>query len=338
MTDIFKQRIAVAVGLGAAICAVVSPAYADSAPAVAASGDPAGADTPAASGAAPAGDAMGSHQPMIETGGRLLLTGGVSTIEGAGGGGLVPWALIGGYGTRDEVGMQAFTTAVGTTDYHLLAYGASVNLFNRVEVSLARQNFDTRSTGALLGLGNNFIISQTIIGAKVRLIGDAVLDQNSLLPQIAVGVEHKINDDTTVVGGALGLKRSGTDYYVAATKLLLSENLLLNATLRLTDANQYGLLGFGGLGHTDQALKAEFEGSAAYLVTRKLAFGGEVRTKPNQLEGALGGTTFKEQTAWDVFAAYALNRHVSVTAAYVDLGQIALRTQHAAYLSLQFGF
>jgi len=337
MTDFMRHRIALAVCIAAAGCAWAPMAYADSAPALAASAAAAGdgaADMPAAAGT----DATGDHAPMIETGGRLLLTGGVSTIEGAGGGGLVPWALIGGYGTRDEVGMQAFATAVGTTDYHLLAYGASVNLFNRVEVSLARQNFDLRSTGALLGLGNNFIISQTIIGAKVRLIGDAVLDQNSLLPQIAVGAEHKINDDTTIVGGALGLKRSGTDYYVAATKLLLSENLLLNATLRLTDANQYGILGFGGLGHTDQALKAEFEGSAAYLITRKLAFGGEVRTKPNQLEGTLGGTTFREQTAWDVFTAYALNRHVSVTAAYVDLGQIALRTQHAGYLSLQFGF
>ena len=334
MTFHAKTRAAIAVWIGAAAIALASPALAENAP----------ADAPAAPAAempadpasdAPAGD---MHHPLIENGGRLLLTGGVSTIEGAGGGGLVPWALIGGYGTRNEVGLQAFTTGVGTTDYHLLAYGAAVNLFNRVEISVARQNFDLRSTGAALGLGGNFIISQTIIGAKVRLIGDAVLDQNSLLPQIAVGAEHKINDDTTVVGGALGLKRSGTDFYVAATKLLLAQNLLLNATLRLTDANQFGILGFGNLGETDQKLKAEFEGSAAYLVTRKLALGGEVRTKPNQLEGALGGTTFREQTAWDAFAAYALGRNLSVTAAYADLGQIALRRQHAAYLSLQFGF
>ncbi len=329
MTDYFKRRRRTfALYIGAALCVAAPSAYAEADPGASASAASTGTDA----------DTMGTHDATVETGGRLLLTGGVSTIEGAGGGGLVPWALIGGYGTRDEVGVQGYTTAVGTTDYHLLSYGAAVNLFNRVEVSLARQNFDLRSTGAALGLGNNFIISQTIIGAKVRLIGDAVLDQNSLLPQIAVGVEHKINDDKTVVGGALGLKRSGTDYYIAATKLLLAESLLLNATMRLTDANQYGILGFGGLGHTDQALKPEFEGSAAYLLTRKLAIGAEVRTKPNQLEGALGGTTFREQTAWDVFSAYALNRHVSITAAYVDLGQIALRTQHAGYLSLQFGF
>ena len=45
-------------------------------------------------------------------GGKLLLTGGVSTVEGAAGGGLVPWALIGGYGTRDQVGGNVFVTRV----------------------------------------------------------------------------------------------------------------------------------------------------------------------------------------------------------------------------------
>ena len=35
-------------------------------------------------------------------GGKLLATGGVSQVEGAGGGGLANWALITGYGTRSE--------------------------------------------------------------------------------------------------------------------------------------------------------------------------------------------------------------------------------------------
>ena len=34
--------------------------------------------------------------------GKLLATGGVSQVEGAGGGGLVPWALITGYGSVDS--------------------------------------------------------------------------------------------------------------------------------------------------------------------------------------------------------------------------------------------
>lgn len=329
MTGKFNPRIAAAICAGVVICAFsgvsrAAPAEADSAVAA----DAAGSET--------VGDAS-HHSGLATSGGRLLLTGGVSTIEGAGGGGLAPWALIGGYGTRDELGAQAFVTGVTSEDFGLLAYGGSVNVKNRLELSLARQNFHLRDVGKSLGLGNDFVISQTIIGAKVRLIGDAVLDQDSLLPQIAVGVQHKINDDKTVVGGALGLHRSGTDFYIAATKLFLAQNLLVNTTLRLTKANQYGILGFGGLGGKDQAYKPQFEGSIAYLLTRKLAVGAELRTKSNRLEGALGGDSFREDKAYDLFAAYTLSRNVSLTGAYVDLGHIALKNQHAAYLSLQFG-
>ena len=279
----------------------------------------------------------GRHD-FVPSGGRLLLTGGVSTIEGAGGGGLVPWALIGGYGTRDEFGINAYATGVDTRDFTLASYGASVNFANRIELSAARQNFNLREVGNALALGNRYTISQTIIGAKVRLFGDAILEQDSLLPQVGVGVQYKINDDEGVVGGALGLKRKGTDFYVSATKLILSKSLLLNGTMRLTKANQFGILGFGGLGDQDQDYEVQFEGSAAYLVTRKLAVGGEYRTKSNRLEGALGGTTFREEDAWDVFAAYALNRNVSLTVAYARLGQIALRRQDGAYASIQVGF
>ena len=142
---------------------------------------------------------------------------------------------------------------------------------------MARQNFNLREVGNVLALGNRYTISQTIIGAKAaRLIGDAVLEQDSALPQIAIGAQYKINDDKTVVGGALGLDRKGVDFYIAATKLFLAQNLLVNVTGRLTKANQFGILGFGGLGGQDQAYKPQIEASAAYLLTRKLAVGGEV--------------------------------------------------------------
>lgn len=275
---------------------------------------------------------------FLSNGGRLLLTGGVSTIEGAGGGGLVPWALIGGYGTRNELGASAFVTGVDTQDFTLASYGGAINFRNRVELSIARQNFNLREVGNVLALGNRYTISQTILGAKVRLFGDAVLEQDSVIPQVAVGIQYKINDDKPIVGGALGLDRKGVDFYASATKLILSKSLLLNATVRLTKANQFGILGFGGLGGKDQDYKPQFEGSVAYLLTRKLAVGGEFRTKSNRLEGALGGTSFREENAWDVFAAYALNRNVSVTVAYARLGQIALRRQNGAYASLQIGF
>jgi len=330
---------------GAALVAAALATAGFSAPAFAAAEKDELAEESSDASAQASDDAMasvaedGSGRPdLIPSGGRLLLTGGVSTIEGAGGGGLVPWALIGGYGTRDEVGLNAYVTGVDTRDFTLASYGAALNVGNRLELSVARQNFNLREVGNALALGNRYTISQTILGAKVRLFGDAVLEQDSLIPQVAAGVQYKINDDQGVVGGALGLDRKSADFYLSATKIILSKSLLLNATVRLTKANQFGILGFGGIGGQDQDYQAQFEGSAAYLLTRKLAVGGEYRTKSNRLEGALGGTSFREEDAWDVFAAYALNRNVSLTVAYARLGQIALRRQDGAYVSLQIGF
>jgi hypothetical protein len=48
--------------------------------------------------------ATASAAGLPEPGSRLHATGGVSQIEGAGGGGLTPWVLITGYGSRDQVG------------------------------------------------------------------------------------------------------------------------------------------------------------------------------------------------------------------------------------------
>lgn len=336
----FAQSKAGVSGVAAMLAAtgLAAPAMADNADAELA--EQSVATAAQASGNAPISvdeDAGGRHD-FLASGGRLLLTGGVSTIEGAGGGGLVPWALIGGYGTRDELGISAYATGVETRDFTLASYGAALNIGNRVELSVARQNFNLRDVGNVLALGDRYTISQTILGAKVRLFGDAVLEQDSLLPQVAVGAQYKINDDATVVGGALGLDRKSVDFYASATKIILSRSLLLNGTVRLTKANQFGILGFGGLGGADQDYQVQFEGSAAYLISRKLAVGGEYRTKSNRLEGALGGSSFREEDAWDVFAAYALNRNVSLTLAYARLGQIALRRQDGAYASIQIGF
>ena len=48
--------------------------------------------------------------------GKLLLTGGVSSIDGAAGGGLTPWAVTGSYTTTGEVGGTAFATPLRPRD------------------------------------------------------------------------------------------------------------------------------------------------------------------------------------------------------------------------------
>ncbi len=287
---------------------------------------------PAASAAAPPPGAAGPSLsiPYVDSG-RLLLTQGVSNIEGAAGGGLASWAVISGYGTRDAVGGNAHATYVNLPGYTLRDYGASVGLFDRVELSYAREEFDTGSTGAKLGLGKNFTFDQDVIGAKVKLFGDAVYDQNSFVPQVAVGLQYKHNNQDAIVHAVGAKEADGVDYYVAATKVLLDQSLVLDATLRLTKANQTGLLGFGGDRSNDY--HPEFEGSAGYLVTRHLVVGGEYRTKSNNLGFA------KESDWYDLFAAYAVNKNLSVTLAYVDLGTIAtFNNQRGVYVSLQAGF
>jgi len=263
--------------------------------------------------------------------GKLLLTGGVTQLEGSAGGGLTPWAVIGGYGTSDQIGANVFYTNVRSQDYQLDSRGALIGLYDRVELSIAKQTFDTRDVGAALGLGQHFKFNQDIVGVKVKVAGDAVLEQSDWLPQIAVGTQFKHNDKGAVVRAVGAKDSSGVDFYVTATKLLLDQSLLLNGTLRATRANQLGILGFGGDKKNGYSVEPEI--SLAWLLRRDLAIGAEYRAKPNNLGIA------KEDAFYDAFVAWAPNKHVSVTLAYADLGNIVIKDkQHAPYLSVQAGF
>lgn len=268
--------------------------------------------------------------------GKLLATGGVSQVEGAAGGGLTPWALIAGYGTRDSVGANVHYTNVNTQDYRLGTYGVAVGIADRVEFSLARQEF----TGRLAPL-NRLEIRQDIAGVKVKLAGDAVYGQDTLLPQIAVGAQFKRNRGVKGIEGLgvtnvtqLGAKDdSGADFYASATKIVLEHSLLLNATLRATKANQMGLLGFGG--DKGDSRKVMFEGSAAYLLNRQWVAGVEYRAKPRNLG------VDNEKDYYDAFVAWFPNKHLSLTAAYAVLGDITIfnpKRQRGLYLSAQAGF
>jgi hypothetical protein len=265
------------------------------------------------------------------SGGKLLLTNGVSSVEGAAGGGLATWALIGGNETRDGIGGSAHATLVALPDFDLKSVGTAIGINDRVELSYAYQRFDTRAAGAALGLGRGFAFAQHIVGAKLRIAGDAVWDQDRWLPQLAIGVQHKIADQDAVIHAIGGRSSRGTDVYLSATKVLLAQSLVLSTTVRATKANQFGLLGFGG--DRRRGYSAQVEGSAGLLLTRSLLVGAELRSKPDNLRFA------REQKAADIFAAWAVARHVSVTAAFVDLGDIAtVRRQRGAFLSLQGSF
>lgn len=277
------------------------------------------------------GHAMPAQASERRSGGKLRLTDGVSNVEGAAGGGLATWAVIAGSETRDGLGGSAHVTIVALPDFDLKTAGVGLGINDSVELSYAYQRFDTRRAGAKLGLGRGFTFGQHILSGKLRIVGDALWDQDRWLPQIAIGVQHKIAERGAVIRLIGGQASSGTDLYASATKILLAQSLVVDATLRWTKANQFGLLGFGGDRRSGRS--AQFEGSVGWLARPSLLLGAEMRTKPDNLAFA------REQRAIDAFAAWAVARHLSVTAAYVDLGDIAtIRRQRGTYLSLRGSF
>lgn len=307
--------------------------------------------------------------------GKVFLTGGVITVDGAGGGGITPWATITGYETRDGINGGLHYTWVYLPDYSLNSYGGAVGFYDRFELSYTHSTLPTGGTFDTVGLITdslgvdtgikpfNTTIAMDVYGAKVRVIGDAVYTSDSYLPQIAVGGFYKDNDSKTLVVNTLGAnKAKDWEAYICATKVWLSYSTLLNVTARYTSANQTGLTGFG---YGDKNHKeVRWEGSVAYLLTKNTAIGGEFQQHGDNQEGkgvnvgdlntggalgtvidalgldAINSTLTQHEDDWyDLFFAYAPNKNLSFTMAYAMLGNITLTPdQHGFYFSLHATF
>lgn len=257
---------------------------------------------------------------------RLLGTGGVTEVEGAGGGGLVPWALVAGLGTDAGLGGTAACTTVRPAHFQLDSCGAALGIRDRVELSAARWRF---------GLGQTVPgqqLRQDVFGFKWRIAGDAVFGDQPWLPQLALGLQYKHNLDFAPAPQALGARRAASvDVYLAATRVWLDgpwhRSWLLDATLRSTEANQFGLLGFGG---DRGARHVEPEVSLGVFLSDHVIAGAEYRQKPDNL------SVFRESRAWDAFLALVPHKRLSLTIAYADLGPIADHDhERGPYLSLQ---
>lgn len=258
-------------------------------------------------------------------GDRLLATGGATQIEGSAGGGVVPWAVLSGYGSDGEVGGSAFATRVHVDRFTLDAYGAAFSWNNRIELSVARQRLDAKPYDEVL--------RQVVLGAKVRLYGDLIYE--GLLPQLSFGVQYKRLSDFELPRAVGARSRDGFDFYLSGTKLFLAgflgRNVLVNATVRATRANQMGLLGFGG--DRRSGYRALFEGSVALFLNRRTVIGYEFRQQPENLRAL-------ESDPWHVaFLGYFVNKHVAVVGAYTRLGTVAsIDGQDGWYVSVQAGF
>lgn len=173
--------------------------------------------------------------------GKLKGTAGVSSISGAAGGGLTPWAVVGSYATRDEVGVNAFNSEARVDDYGLSVHGVALGLYDRVEISFAHQD--------LFSDALDRSIRQNIAGIKLRLMGDLVYGD---WPVVSLGVERKTLLDEEVLGLVGADDEKGTDYFLSAAKAWINGPFnrtgFANVNLRHSEANENGLLGFGGGG------------------------------------------------------------------------------------------
>lgn len=251
--------------------------------------------------------------------GKLIGTAGLNQLEGAGGGGIVPWATLSGYDSQDQISASGFMTQVNLDDYRLNVIGANMSLYDRVELSVAKHTFD------LTTLGGD--IDQMVYGAKVRLYGDVIYSD---WPQVSAGIQYKDLQDTAIAKLVGAQDTNGTDFYLAATKVHLGAaagyNVIWNITGRLTKANQLGLLGFGGPQNDDYELMVE--ASLGILFSRHFAAGVEYRQKPDNL--GLG-----EDDWTDIFVTYIPTKNVNFTLAWADLGSIAgAQGQKGLYLSV----
>ena len=248
--------------------------------------------------------------------GKVLATGGVSMIDGAGGGGITPWATITGYGTRDGINGNVHYTYAPLANYTLHSLGAAVGIFDRVELSYAKSNLTTGATfdtvglaadtvgGLTGGLGApietgiepfNTTIEMEVYGAKVRVFGEAIYDSDNLIPQVAVGAFYKKNKNEKLLETLKAADTDGWEYYISATKIFFPINTLINVTARYTSANQTGLVGFGGPDGNEKEVRPEV--SLAYLLKKDTVIGVEWAQHGDNLNGQsvnIGGLDINE--------------------------------------------
>lgn len=256
--------------------------------------------------------------------GKLLATSGVGPVEGGSGGGIMPWAMIGSYATKDEIGFNATFSEANVSDYTLSSHGLSAGVYDRVEVSYAQLRFENKLGGV--------DIKQNVLGIKASLYGDAVYGQ---WPQLSLGIQHKTLQDKDIANALGASDTKGTDLYLSAAKIWLNGPLnrtaFLNANFRYSKANQLGLLGYGTSANDDA--QWSFELAAAMFLNRRVAVGIEYRQKPDNING------LTEDDWQDVFVAYFPSKSISLTMAYLQLGEIAgLKDQDGYYFSMQAAF
>ncbi len=265
-------------------------------------------------------------------------------IEGAGGGGLNPWAWIANGSSKHVVTPAIFGTYGTTPHYDVYAVGANFSIMKRAEIYYTHQYMGLPESmtstltggvgaGVLPGDVNNLnSVEQDIIGGKLQVYGG-----KGLIPAVAVGMNYHMV--SAPLAEALTAHTNGADFYLTGTGVypLFSSHIILNADLYITRSNYLGLLGQGGAGH--RSYTAQGGASVGYFVAKDVVVGAEWRSfAPDSLAAAtaymqntagISGASFKQSDWYDGFVAYMPNPKFSVVAAILDLGNMANLPGHS---------
>lgn len=232
-------------------------------------------------------------------------------VEGAIGGGIVPWALL------PSQSPTGFFTNVFTNDFSIFSIGGSFELLDRVELSYARMHVGIGGSNAEKALSNRFgqenEVDVDVFGGKFK-----VIEMTDTWPQIAIGAQYKHSDINDATLNGIGSDDDdGIDVYAAATKLfdIGKYKAVGNVVVRGTQANQLGVLGF------DDDYDVVAETTLGFFLTEDLAFGMEYRMKPDNLDKP-GKLRLKEDDWWDVWMVWFPHDNLTVTAAYANLGDV----------------
>jgi len=288
----------------------------------------------------------------------------ILTIEGEGGGAIVPWAYTSNASKDGGIGMPAGSIWTWVSDsYTINFWPVAVSIGDRLELGFAYQNLDISTLKDDLR-GDSF----AALGGAARL--DAELDNLQMFtahakyqfvkesenwPAMAVSVSYKkaldvdelddnlTEDVRTVLGAAspdvlewMGVDDDdGFEVNLMATKLWKTKIPLLTAVnLRYTQANQLGFLGFSD----DWSLNPEF--TLAILPEANVAVGIEYRHKPDKLRsvndyltsrGVAGGFaqlndySFEEDDFIDLFVAYLPTPNLTIAAGVANIGNVVHR-------------
>lgn len=224
-------------------------------------------------------------------------------LQGNGGIAFNPVAFTAGtYADENQVvsnpQIGAWYTRLDSADIDWAALSASISIAKRLELSYGFGYTDANKYGDSSVRTHN-------VGAKINLLPDGAFD-TPWLPAVSVGTVIKHTDAATA--DALGLDKTGADFYAVATKLVSNDVLpfLISAGIQASDEVVNGVVGHGDYGFGWFA-------NIDVIPVSWLALGAEYKS-------GIDTDKVHNHDYYDLHAAWFATERLTLVAAYVDTG------------------